>query len=700
MRTLGFIFLLLFLFSLTSAQMQFWQQTNGPTGGSIRSFAVNKHGKVYAATSFSGIFRSTNNGTTWEHIGAPHWSFICIAVSFNGIILAGHSGGILRSTDDGLHWLEVRPIPYSGIAVAVAPLGQVFASIGGVIHRSTDDGASWERSDTGINSSIECLAVDSAGRVYAGGGFTDNGGVYRSTDNGNIWTVQSAGLNRRDIVSIAVDSSGVMYAASPVTIARSTNMGEQWEQLSFPVDTALFRSLTTRAHGELFVGTTRFGVFRSTDFGLTWAAFNQGLRKLDGFHPLASNNTTGSVYVGAEIDGVYRWFEGENAWDLMTFPGAMVFSLASDQMGRIFSSAGSTGIWRTTDRGEQWVQCRQGLGDTNIIGLLSLPSGILLAYGSTRGSIYRSTNSGDTWIPASSGLAGIYLCSSAVDSAGRIYLGTYSGIFVSTNEGETWGQLGTSPYLARTIAITPAGVLFADVPPGIVSRSTDQGVTWTSADSGLSGFAVQTLSAGRDGNLYAGGSTGVFSSTNGGLSWNRSLTVANAGLTFLVQNSLGDLFASVHDGQIFRKRSNDTSWANVSGGLPFLLIGSLAISSDGFLFVGTYGASVLRSVSPTTDVEAPNAELPVRASLFQNYPNPFNPKTTIKFQIPNLRPQTAVSLKVYDLLGREIATLVNEVKEPGAYTVQFDASGIASGVYFYQLRAGGHVETKMMLLLR
>jgi Cellulase (glycosyl hydrolase family 5)/Secretion system C-terminal sorting domain len=83
--------------------------------------------------------------------------------------------------------------------------------------------------------------------------------------------------------------------------------------------------------------------------------------------------------------------------------------------------------------------------------------------------------------------------------------------------------------------------------------------------------------------------------------------------------------------------------------------------------------------------------------LYDNYPNPFNPTTNIQFAIAH-RQLTIVN--VYDVLGREVATLVNEVKEPGTYTVQFSGSGLASGVYFYRLQAGSFVQTKKLLLLR
>jgi hypothetical protein len=100
--------------------------------------------------------------------------------------------------------------------------------------------------------------------------------------------------------------------------------------------------------------------------------------------------------------------------------------------------------------------------------------------------------------------------------------------------------------------------------------------------------------------------------------------------------------------------------------------------------------------SPVTDVE-PDALRPTQYALSQNYPNPFNPTTKIQFTIVD-RQLTIV--KVYDVLGRDVKTLVNEVKPPGSYTVQFDGSGLSSGLYFYRLQAGDFVQTKKMLVVK
>jgi hypothetical protein len=89
--------------------------------------------------------------------------------------------------------------------------------------------------------------------------------------------------------------------------------------------------------------------------------------------------------------------------------------------------------------------------------------------------------------------------------------------------------------------------------------------------------------------------------------------------------------------------------------------------------------------------------LPTTFGLEQNYPNPFNPSTSFEFRVPGLE---LVELRVFDLLGREVATLVNKAMIPGSYVVQWNAASLPSGVYFYQLRAGSFVETKKMVLAK
>ncbi|HCY76994.1 MAG TPA: hypothetical protein DHV28_13820 [Ignavibacteriales bacterium] len=107
------------------------------------------------------------------------------------------------------------------------------------------------------------------------------------------------------------------------------------------------------------------------------------------------------------------------------------------------------------------------------------------------------------------------------------------------------------------------------------------------------------------------------------------------------------------------------------------------------------------TVLPTTPLDVSNYSTDYHFELFSNYPNPFNPRTSIQYAISNSQ---LVTLKVYDILGKEIATLVNEEQNPGNYAVEFNPvfsnQSLTSGVYFYRLQAGDFVKTKKMLLLK
>ncbi|MEP0862682.1 MAG: T9SS type A sorting domain-containing protein [Ignavibacterium sp.] len=110
----------------------------------------------------------------------------------------------------------------------------------------------------------------------------------------------------------------------------------------------------------------------------------------------------------------------------------------------------------------------------------------------------------------------------------------------------------------------------------------------------------------------------------------------------------------------------------------------------------------LYNFGSTTEIEADRySTTPETFLLEQNYPNPFNPTTKIRYSIPNVGFGLAQTvLKVYDVLGNEVATLVNEEKPAGSYEVTFDASNLSSGIYFYKINAGSFSDTKKMILIK
>ena len=172
-------------------------------------------------------------------------------------------------------------------------------------------------------------------------------------------------------------------------------------------------------------------------------------------------------------------------------------------------------------------------------------------------------------------------------------------------------------------------------------------------------------------------------------------------------NSL--LFSS-DNGLIELDYSNGEKWVKITPPDPELTdIGCDGLFRDqnGNIWIG-YNNGFLAVYNPSgiTNVES-QKEIPKTYSLFQNYPNPFNPTTTIKYSIPTSSSlakgrteEGFVTLKVYDVLGREIKTLVNKKQSPGTYTVEFNAANLPSGLYFYKLTAGSFSQTKKMLLLK
>ena len=117
----------------------------------------------------------------------------------------------------------------------------------------------------------------------------------------------------------------------------------------------------------------------------------------------------------------------------------------------------------------------------------------------------------------------------------------------------------------------------------------------------------------------------------------------------------------------------------------------------GVAFAGSYPARVYRSVHSTTSVTLSYTQAPLALHLEQNYPNPFNPSTQISFHLPEAG---HTQLRVYDLLGGEVRTLVNEFKQAGEYSIRFNASQLASGLYTYRLQHNGKTLTRKMLLAK
>jgi hypothetical protein len=196
------------------------------------------------------------------------------------------------------------------------------------------------------------------------------------------------------------------------------------------------------------------------------------------------------------------------------------------------------------------------------------------------------------------------------------------------------------------------------------------------------------------------------------------ITMYTAPSTFIKSNTGGYLIIgyesedrfSQTDGLIMKiNDSGEIIWKETYGGVSDDYFNDILIlENKEFMVVGStssFGAGgedawVLKfsADTATTGVKALyNSELPEKFNLYQNYPNPFNPSTTIKFSLPS---SSYATLKIYNALGEEIAVLVNKELTTGTYEIEWDASDLPSGIYFYQLKTDGYVETKKMILMK
>jgi hypothetical protein len=155
-------------------------------------------------------------------------------------------------------------------------------------------------------------------------------------------------------------------------------------------------------------------------------------------------------------------------------------------------------------------------------------------------------------------------------------------------------------------------------------------------------------------------------------------------------NSFVPLIDSDHDGM-------PDDWEQSHGLNPANAADRNLVGENGYTMLENYLNELVGSDPSTTTAVSRNNPVPVRFALDQNYPNPFNPSTTISYKISS---DSYVTLKVYDILGKEIATLVNGQRATGSYQTAFDASLLSSGMYFYQLRAGEYVQTRKMVLMK
>jgi len=390
----------------------------------------------------------------------------------------------------------------------------------------------------------------------------------------------------------------------------------------------------------------------------------------------------------------------------LTLTGRQIQSFAISNSALLSGTDG--GLVRSTDNGTSWTNIGGGLPYTNIRALLSVgsyPFNVLA--GMISGRISMSTNYGDNWtgFPADSVqlpfLASIN-CILERSNSSNFLVGTERGVHLLPQYYplSTWIAINTGLPSAETkvrAIVEKDGEIFVGTNGGVFQMN---GYDWIQKNTGLTNTNVTAL-ASIGGFLFAGTSQGsvggVYISSDNGNNWTLILNDAWIN-SFLTLGS--NIFAGSVGNGVWRSTNYGNTWTQINDGLGSGAYNVLSLGADDqYLFAGTVSSSIWRRPlsQVVTNTEDETNLQPKEFSLEQNYPNPFNPSTRIQYQVSGV---SHINLKVYDVLGNEVATLVNEEKQAGSYEVDFNASQLTSGVYFYTINAGSFVETKKMILLR
>ncbi len=353
--------------------------------------------------------------------------------------------------------------------------------------------------------------------------------------------------------------------------------------------------------------------------------------------------------------------------------------------------------------------------------------------GTSDGRIYKSIDGGSSWVIVNDGMPAAYIWSLEFNNSGILFAGTEQGVFEFVNNS-TWERTSLQNLDVRTLH-NNGGILYAGTWNNGVFKSEDGGVNWSEMNNNIPNLVITSIKSLSNGDIVAGtygagvikysGDTWLSTGLNYPLVWDVAVTsndyiyaaTYGDGLHYMkdgawtkanfvayyiysVDVDIDDnIYACSYSTGIFLSSTYGDSWIPVGlsgAGLNTLLIDNSHSESINYVYAAAADGNLYRADASITSVNAENG-MPIEFSLFQNYPNPFNPTTTIKFSIPE---DETITLKIFNILGQEVSTLLNKNMKSGLHEVEFDASSLSSGIYFYSLTAGKYAETKKLLLLK
>ena len=434
----------------------------------------------------------------------------------------------------------------------------------------------------------------------------------------------------------------------------------------------------------------------------------------------------------------------QNFWQSTAIPGLAkaVNVIAVDGSNYVYAGTNGKGLFRSTDNGTTWLRIDKSATDSiSYVYALGVHGSTIWA-GTYGGVVRRSTNSGTSWTSYTldATLGSIITSVTFIDTVNVLVGSAVSGVFVSSKNATTWTQIipdtsnnGSTVNIFSMISDSH-GLLYLGTYGDGAYRSTNSGNSW-GPDSGLAGKRVNSFALNPLGGLFAATDFGVYKDTllvdslfksdgsflrlDSARSWvNVQDTLISHGDSLLNLNFASSI-VSTPSGHlivgtegygttaaargVFRSTDLGKSWQQVNTGMGNLVVRTVALDSTGYVYCGTLNGTVFRSTQPEEmGAIAPPKQKIIPASpkayvLEQNYPNPFNPSTNIPFSMPV---NGHASIKIYNTLGQEVATVLDQEMPAGQHTVRWDASAVPSGMYFYRFQSSNFSQAGKLILMK
>src|SRR5262245_21648187 len=469
--------------------------------------------------------------------------------------------------------------------------------------------APWEKTagPPGIQTNV---IFEANNIVYAG---TETQGVYKSTDNGLSWLPANASIERASISDIIVSGSNLLAAAkgacpSYLNIFKSTDNGETWSGTSGLAGNVVHSlAIKDASIWATFAALpNNSGIARSTDNGNTWQVVPSIITNAG--ESIVSDN----AIIVAEDNFIWRSTDDGMSWDVVeqfALTGIGAFAKAGT---KLFGAA-RTGIQTSTDNGASWNF--EPFSD----GAYSFSAVDSTIYLGSNNKVFRSTDLGATWIDMSTGLGKGGIQALLYDGT-TLFAGTpadAAGIYRSTNGGQSWDPAGAGLPIASEIRslIAFGAYVFAGMQGDGIYRSSDHGDTWSKTDvnNALLANALVLAFCVKDNNLFAGAINGIYKSTDGGATFQRTLNgfPPNIGVTaYSLTASGGNVLAAVNvsfspsDGLagIFYSSDDGSNWHQAT--LPIEPTAMTAVASDGssLAYAALFGqSSSVKGLYKSTD---------------------------------------------------------------------------------------------------